>query len=461
MSSVTDRPVRRPPRDPARAGARPRSLVLGAGVTGLACARFLHARGLGVSVADSREAPPAAEALRALLGDHRLRLGPFSPALLERMDRVIVSPGLLPTLGLLDEARTRGLPVLGELDLFVAEAAAPLVAITGTNGKSTVTTLVAAMLHAGGMTAKAGGNLGPAALELLSGEVPQFYVLEVSSFQLEQTARLPARAAVVLNVSPDHLDRHGSLEHYAGLKARIYDHAEVCVVNLDDPLVVEMVPAARDRIEFTLGKPGPGQYGLRSLEGAPWLCRGETPLLAASALRIGGRHNVGNALAALALAEAAGTAVEDAVQALAAFRGLPHRCETVPSVDGLTWINDSKGTNLGATLAAVEGLDGPLVLIAGGVAKDRDFTPLARTLTGRARGIVLLGRDAGLLAEALEGVAPLHRVADMAEAVATARALAQPGDTVLLSPACASLDMYTDYRARGLAFATAVLEARP
>ncbi|MCC5861648.1 MAG: UDP-N-acetylmuramoyl-L-alanine--D-glutamate ligase [Gammaproteobacteria bacterium] len=461
MTSVADTPVRRPPRDAARSGTRPRSLVLGAGVTGLACARFLRSRGLSVVVADTREAPPAAAQLQSLLGEQGLRLGEFTSSLLERVDRVIVSPGLSPTLALLAEARTRGLPVQGELDLFIAEAQAPVVAITGTNGKSTVTTLVAAMLHAGGMSAKAGGNLGPAALELLTGEVPQFYVLEVSSFQLEQTARLPARAAVVLNVSPDHLDRHGSLEHYAGLKSRIYDHAETCVVNLDDPLVMAMVPAARDCLEFTLGEPEAGQYGLREVDGAPWLCRGATPLLAASALRIGGRHNVANALAALALAEAAGTAVEDAVQALAAFRGLPHRCERVPSDDGLTWINDSKGTNLGATLAAVQGLDGPLVLIAGGVAKDRDFTPLAEALAGRTRGIVLLGRDAGLLAAALDAVAPLHRVADMDEAVATARTLARPGDTVLLSPACASLDMYTDYRARGLAFATAVLEARP
>ncbi len=461
MSTVAAMPVRRPPGDPPRTGARPRSLVLGAGVTGLACARFLRRRGLSVVVADTREAPPAAAQLRALLGEQGLRLGDFSSKLLERVDRVIVSPGLPPTLALLGEARTRGLPVLGELDLFFAEADAPVVAITGTNGKSTVTTLVAAMLHAGGMSAKAGGNLGPAALELLAGEAPQFYVLEVSSFQLEQTARLPARAAAVLNVSPDHLDRHGSLERYAGLKSRIYDHAETCVVNLDDPLVMAMVPAARDCIEVTLGAPDAGQYGVRILDGEPWLCHGDTPLLAASALRIGGRHNIANALAALALAEAAGTAVEDAVQALAAFRGLPHRCETVPTEDGLTWINDSKGTNLGATLAAVQGLDGPLVLIAGGVAKDRDFSPLARALAGRARGIVLLGRDAELLAAALAEVAPIRRVADMDEAVSAARALAHPGDTVLLSPACASLDMYTDYRARGLAFATAVLEARP
>jgi len=443
-------------RDGPQGSTKLRTLVLGAGVSGLACARFLHAQGLAVSVADSRAAPPALGSLRQLLGEQAVTLGPFTAELLERIDRVVASPGLAQDDPLLQLARARGLPVIGELDLFASQAAAPVVAITGTNGKSTVTTLVAAMLHAGGMSAKAGGNLGPAALDLLAGDAPQFYVLEVSSFQLEQTARLPARAAAVLNVTPDHLDRHNTLEHYARIKARIYDHADVCVVNRDDALVAAMVPAGRDRIDFTLGEPAEGQYGVRTHEGQPWLCRGDARLLAASALGVPGRHNLANALAALALAEAAGTAVGDAVAALAAFRGLPHRCERVPSDDGLHWINDSKGTNLGATLAAVQGLDGPLVLIAGGVAKDRDFAALAQALRGRARGIVLLGRDADLLEQALADVAPILRVIDMPAAVAAARALALPGDTVLLSPACASFDMFTDYQARGRAFASAV-----
>jgi len=460
MMSANDSRPRMTRPDGLRAAPGVRSLVLGAGVTGLACARYLRAQGLAVSLADSRPAPPALAELQALLGPERVTLGEFSPRLLERIDRVIVSPGLPQDLPLLLQARARGLPVIGELDLFVAAAAAPLVAITGTNGKSTVTTLVTTMLHAGGMSARAGGNLGPAALDLLSGEVPQFFVLEVSSFQLEQTARLPVRAAAVLNLSPDHLDRHGTLDRYAQLKARVYDHAEICVVNLDDPLVADMVPAARARIDFTLGLPREGQYGVCEYDGQPWLCRGQQRLLPASALAITGRHNLANALAALALAEAAGTAVDDAVQALGAFRGLPHRCERVPSTDGLTWINDSKGTNLGATLAAVRGLDGMLVLIAGGVAKDRDFTALATALHGRTRGVVLLGRDADLLAVALQGVAPIVRVADMPAAVAAARTLARAGDTVLLSPACASMDMFSDYRARGMAFASAVLELR-
>ena len=454
MSALPDTKSRTLRRSGA-AGAT-RTLVLGAGDTGLACVRHLLNRRDTVRVADDRDAPPQAELLRKLLPDGALRLGVFESTLLDGMDRVVVSPGLPGDLPLLQAARARGLPVLGELDLFVAEARAPVVAVTGTNGKSTVTTLVAAMLHAGGLEARAGGNLGPAALSLLDTEGADRLVLEVSSFQLEQTPRLPCLAAVVLNVSPDHLDRHGSIDAYSAIKARVYAHAEHCVINLDDDRVARMCPAGADCIGFTMSAPGDGDYGLVEYEGGPWLARGASPLVAASALRIHGRHNLANALAALALCEAAGGDLESAVEALLAFRPLPHRCERVPSDDGLTWIDDSKGTNLAATVAAVCGMPGPLVLIAGGIAKESNFGPLAVALEGRARGVVLIGRDAPLLAAALEDRVPVQHAAGMDEAVTCARAIAQPGDTVILSPACASFDQFSDYRARGRAFAAAV-----
>jgi UDP-N-acetylmuramoylalanine--D-glutamate ligase len=331
-----------------------------------------------------------------------------------------------------------------------------VVGITGTNGKSTVTTLVARMAERAGRSARAGGNLGPPALDLLDGTPAAVYVLELSSYQLETTTSLDLAAAAVLNVTPDHLDRYANLAAYAAAKARIFDRAAVAVVNLDDPLVAVMPRAGQRRISFSLRADRGADFHLLPRDGQEWLARNGNALMPVSQLRIAGLHNAANALAALALGEALGLANEPMLDALRDFAGLPHRSEWVADVAGVRYVNDSKGTNVGATLAAVSGFAGPLLLIAGGDGKNQDFSPLRRALAGKVRRALLIGRDATRVATALQGVCEQEFCSSLESAVVAAASAARPGDTVLLSPACASLDMFTDYAHRGRVFAEAV-----
>lgn len=437
------------------------SLVVGLGTTGLSCARFLRALGRDFIVVDSRAEPPAMAALREEMPQVELHTGAFDPELFTGADEVIVSPGVALSEPALRAARDAGVPLFGDIELFARHARAPILAVTGSNGKSTVTTLLAEMGREAGLRVKAGGNLGPAALDLLQGEVPDLYILELSSFQLELTESLDALAAVVLNVSDDHLDRHNSLAEYAAVKGRIFGGQGVVVVNADDPLVAEMAPARRTTARFTLAQPtGAADFGIRLADGEPVLARGDKLLLPVAQMRLAGRHNWANALAALALGEAAGLPFEPMIRALKDFPGLSHRCQWVAEREGVNWYNDSKGTNVGATLAALEGMPGEkVVLIAGGEGKGADFSPLRGAVAKRARAVVLIGRDAALIEKALSGTVPLLRGADMDEAVALAKAAAQPGDSVLLSPACASFDMFANYRDRGARFVAAVREA--
>jgi len=436
-------------------GSAVATLVLGAGATGQSVARWLARRGLTARFADSRPAPAGAEVLRSVLPRAEIHTGSFDTALLQGVDRLIVSPGIRDSEPLLEAARERGLPVLSDIDLFVQEAEAPIAAVTGSNGKSTVVSLLAALCEGAGVKALAGGNLGTPALDLLDEPRPDCYVLELSSFQLQRTARLPARVATVLNLSADHLDWHGSMDAYARAKYRIYRDADIAVSNRAEapPDGIEL---PERRISFGDDAPAAGQYGLRESAGEWWLVRGEEELLPAGALHLCGRHNWLNTLAALALGEGLGLDMDAMVDAAIEFRGLPHRSEFIAERDGVTWINDSKGTNVGAAVAAVQGIETPVVLIAGGDAKGARFDALAEALRGRLRAAVLIGRDAPRLAEALEPVGPVETAADMESAVARAAALAERGDTVVLAPACASLDMYADYRARGDAFRAAV-----
>jgi len=330
-----------------------------------------------------------------------------------------------------------------------------VIGITGSNGKSTVTTLVGEMALAAGLRAGIGGNLGTPALDLLDAQA-QLYVLELSSFQLETTATLKLAAATVLNVSPDHLDRHGSIERYIAAKARVYAHAQTAVVNRDDRATHTGAHLARRIVSFGLDVPAQGHYGLLEHGGEPWLACGAERLLPLSALKIQGLHNAANALAALALADAADLPRAASLRALAAFRGLPHRCEWVAEQGGVTWINDSKGTNVGASLAALHGLKGPLVWLGGGQGKGQDFTALRVPLQEKARAAIVFGEDAARIEHDLGGALPVHRVPDLSAAVAQARALAQKGDRVLLSPACASLDQFKNYEDRGRQFAAMV-----
>jgi len=437
-----------------------RALVVGLGRTGVSAARFLTARGWSVAVTDSRAEPPGLEALRATVPDAAVFVGGFSTTALEHADEVVLSPGVALSDPFVRAAAAKGLPIVGDIELFARVTTAPVIGITGSNGKSTVTTLVGQMAERAGRRVKIGGNLGTPALDLLEGPAPELFVLELSSFQLECTRSLRAVAATVLNVSPDHMDRYASLAEYAAAKARVYAGCEVAVLNRADPAVMAMAMAMTDgarRISFGPDAPpdaadwGVGGRGLDAV-----LFAGGVAVMPVAELKMRGTHNAQNALAALALGTAAGLPRDAMCEALREFTGLPHRTELVADRHGVAWINDSKGTNVGATLAAVAGLDGPLIVILGGDGKGQDFAPLAAALVDKVRAVVLIGRDADAIGAALGARIAQHRALTMEQAVELAAEVARPGDTVLLSPACSSLDMFESFEHRGRAFVHAV-----
>ncbi|MGM0535917.1 MAG: UDP-N-acetylmuramoyl-L-alanine--D-glutamate ligase [Pseudomonadota bacterium] len=442
------------------------TLVVGLGVSGRAICRHLSRQGVPFMVADTRAVPPGIDEFRVAHPDTEVYCGALAGLDLAEAQEVVVSPGVDPhTPGL--EAllgRTReatGEPVLvGEMALFVRAARAPIAAITGANAKSTVTTLLGEMAREAGLRVAVGGNLGTPALDLLA-EVPdaELFVLELSSFQLETTPRLGAETAAFLNLSEDHLDRHGDMASYRAAKLGIFRGARHAVVNADDPLTwPATVPPALDR--FTSGVPEGNDWGIARRAGRDWLVHGGKLLLPADEVRLPGRHNQANALAALAMGHRLGLPLAAMVAVLRRFPGLPHRGELVAEVKGVRWINDSKGTNVAATLAALEGLgptlEGRLILLAGGVGKGADFHPLAAPLARYGREAILFGQDAARLEHVLQGRLAVTRVDDLQAALARAAEIAIPGDGVLLSPACASLDQFTDYQARGEAFRRAV-----
>jgi UDP-N-acetylmuramoylalanine--D-glutamate ligase len=455
-----------------------KALVVGLGKSGAATARHLARAGMSLVLTDSRAAPGNLEEARAAAPQGEFRLGRFdAPQPWSQYAFAVVSPGVPLDDPFVLALRRARVEIFGDIELFARATAAPVIGITGSNGKSTVTTLVGEMALAASLRAGIGGNLGTPALDLLDPQA-RLYVLELSSFQLETTETLKLAAATILNVSPDHLDRHGSVERYTAAKARIYAHAQTAVVNRDDRATHSGAHLARRILSFGLDQPPPGHYGLIQHQGETWLAApqpgGELaigsraqgvssqfpplPVLPLSALKIQGLHNAANALAALALADAAGIPREAGLHALTTFKGLPHRCEWVAERDGVTWINDSKGTNVGASLAALQGFAGPLVWLGGGQGKGQDFTALRVPLKEKARAAIVFGEDAARIERDLGGVLPVHRVPDLAAAVAQARKLAQAGDRVLLSPACASLDQFRNYEDRGRQFAALVTQ---
>ncbi|MEO5573245.1 MAG: UDP-N-acetylmuramoyl-L-alanine--D-glutamate ligase, partial [Gammaproteobacteria bacterium] len=409
----------------------PRTVIVGLGKTGLSCARFLAAREVPLAVTDSRAQPPGLAYLQQELPQVALFMEGFNTEILARAEQVVVSPGVSLKEPIIIEAIERGIPVLGDIELFarharavqgstsaagnrMSGAAAPVIAVTGSNGKSTVTTLVGLMAQRAGLDVRIGGNLGTPALDLVQESEPDLYVLELSSFQLETTYSLNAAAAVVLNITPDHMDRYADLDEYIRAKARAYNGDGVMVINADDPTVSAMICPNRRVIRFGLAAPAPDGFGLRSVRGETDLARGGQSLLAVRELRIKGRHNIANALAALALGDALNLPLAAMLEALREFPGLPHRSQWVAEQGGVNWYNDSKGTNVGATLAALQGLasaadkgNGKVVLIAGGDGKGADFTPLRTAAADYARAVVLIGRDARLIEAALLGVVPV------------------------------------------------------
>ncbi len=435
-------------------------LVLGLGESGLAMARWCLRHGAQVRVADTRANPPG----RAMLDKSvKGRFGvPFAMDLLDGVDLLCLSPGIDPREEIVMRARENGVPVKGELALFIealqARGETPrLLAITGSNGKTTTTALTAALACACGFDAVAAGNISPSMLDVWMARedagqpLPDCYALELSSFQLEGAPPLGADAAVVLNISEDHLDRHGTLQTYARIKAGIFAGAKVAVRNRDDDAVMAMRPTADKLVSFGLQTPEAAEdFGLH--DGALW--RGEERLLALDEMALSGLHNAANAMAALALVRAIGGTMDAMLPALRAFQALPHRTQVVATdARGVRYINDSKGTNVGSTVAALSSVQAPVVLIAGGQGKGQDFAPLAEAAGRHARAVVLIGQDAPILARALKSTnVPMVQALDMGEAVAQAGAMAQPGDVVLLSPACASLDMFRNYAQRGEEF---------
>lgn len=432
-----------------------RVLIFGLGRTGLSVARFLASQGIEFAVTDTREWPPSLAELREAFPDAGVFLGGLHSAAFSAATHLIVSPGVPLDQPKIKEAKRRRIPVFGDLDLFACMAKAPIVAITGANGKSTVTTLVGLMAEADGKNVRVGGNLGTPMLDLLDDQA-ELYVLELSSFQLERSSLLQPAAATVLNISPDHMDRYSDLQAYADAKRRIFRGQGVMILNRDDPVVAAMAEPDRRRAWFGLGE-SEVDYGVSVVDGDEWLTSHGQPLLQTSRIGIQGRHNVANALAAVALGDAMGLSRTAMISALEQFEGLAHRMQTVAEIDGVIWINDSKATNVGACMAALAGLRSKTVLIAGGVGKGAEFSVLRPVVAEKVRAAVLMGKDAPLLEQALRDIVPTVRVENMRQAVRKARSLAQCGDSVLLAPACASMDQYRDYQERGQVFTDEVM----
>lgn len=444
--------------DMSKAEQKLDAVVIGLGATGLSCVRFLKQQGLRVAVTDTRTQPPCLAELQKQFPDVSFYPGAVEDKLCQRAGQIIVSPGVSLQQPALQAVIAACKPVHGDIELFCQHARAPVVAITGSNGKSTVTTLVAKMASAAGMQVLSGGNLGTPALELLEQPVPQFYVLELSSFQLDSTFSLNAYAGVVLNVCSDHMDRYSDIEQYAQSKQKIYSGDGYMIINKDDARVQAMLESSRKVLTFSVQPEQQADFSVRQINDENWLCLEDEKLITVAELGIKGKHNISNALAAMALGSVMNIPNSTMHYVLTSFHGLPHRCQFVASINEVDWINDSKATNVGASIAAIEGLARPgrIILIAGGDSKGADLQPLLPVLTEHVKQMVLIGADADLFAELVADQVPCSRATDMVEAVAMAQQLAQAGDVVLLAPACASLDMFDNYQQRGDVFVEAV-----
>ncbi|MGR9086354.1 MAG: UDP-N-acetylmuramoyl-L-alanine--D-glutamate ligase [Gammaproteobacteria bacterium] len=433
-------------------------LVVGLGITGLSVAHFLHQLGFTFAITDSRDKPPLLDEFFQQMPDVPVFLGGFDENAFKVATHLIVSPGVSLNEKAIIKAIACGVKIVSDIDLFVCSVDVPLIAITGSNGKSTVTTMVGEMAKTAGKMTGVGGNLGTPVLDLLSPK-NELYVLELSSFQLERTSVLNAAAATVLNVTADHLDRHADIHEYASEKQRVYSGSGVMVINQDDALVQAMQRPDRRTLTFSIQTEA--DFYLENKNGIEYLMHRGRLLMARDELPLVGRHNAANALAALALGMAVGLDFNSMCTALKKFKGLAHRMQRIAEINGVSWINDSKATNIGACIAALQGHDRKVVLIAGGDAKGADMTELAPVVREKAKSVVLMGKDAELIKYALNDCVPVSFAADMKEAVNIAAGLADRGDCVLLSPACASLDQYKNYQDRGNKFTQAVLELVP
>ncbi|MCI0653333.1 MAG: UDP-N-acetylmuramoyl-L-alanine--D-glutamate ligase [Methylococcaceae bacterium] len=436
-----------------------RVLVVGLGLTGFSVARFLSGLNIDVAITDNRGNPPCLAQLQSLSADIPVFLGGYDRLAFNAATHLVVSPGVSLDTKEVFQALEAGLPLFSDIDLFASVVKAPVVGITGSNGKSTVTSLLGTMARIAGWNVRVGGNLGVPALDLLDqDEEIDLYVLELSSFQLERTSLLKCAAATVLNISPDHLDRHGDLETYARAKQSIFSNSTVMVLNQDDPRVAAMAKKGQPILCFGLNGEESLDFSICNQADSEWLVHRGLSLIRTDCVKIAGRQNLSNAMSALALGHAVGLPMAAMLDGLRVFPGLPHRMQRVVKAKEITWINDSKATNVGACIAAIEGLSGKIVLIAGGDGKGADFSALKEVIKEKARAVVLIGRDADLLYALLASEIPSVKAPDLRRAVELSAGLARPGDIVLLSPACASLDQFKDYQERGRVFEQAVRE---
>lgn len=426
-------------------------IVVGLGKSGISCVRYLAKQGVKLKVIDSRKSPPALQELQQNFPKIEVALGDFDKNILSQAAELIISPGVSLSEPAIAAALKNGATAIGDIELFAQATKTPIIAITGSNGKSTVTTLVSEMISAAGKKVAAGGNLGTPALDLLD-KIVDFYVLELSSFQLETTSSLKPEAAVILNLSPDHLDRYQNLTAYLKAKQKIYSGCHTAVISRDEPLIYTGVTLPAKIISFGSDLPSEGNFGISSGH----LMYGNQKLLSINDLKIKGQPNWLNGLAALALGTAINLPMTSMLKALCNFSGLPHRCQWVAKIAEVDWYNDSKGTNVGATQSSLAGLgstiQGKVILIVGGLGKDADFSWLHDPVAKYTRAVVLIGKDAGLIEQALAGASKTLHASSMKEAVAIAAKIALPKDVVLLSPACASFDMFNNFEHRGDVF---------
>jgi UDP-N-acetylmuramoylalanine--D-glutamate ligase len=429
-------------------------LVVGLGDTGISVAHYLHSLNFNFAITDSRHKPPMMNELFQQMPDTPVFTGGFDEDAFKVATHLVVSPGVSLNEQAIMKAIAKGSKIVSDIDLFACSVDAPIVAISGSNGKSTVTTMLGEMAKTAGVKVAVGGNLGTPALDLLASNA-QLYVLELSSFQLERTSILNATAATVLNVSADHLDRHADMAEYAREKQRVFSGDGVMVINIDDPVVCEMQD--NDRKAFTFSINNKADFHLSYQDGAEYLMHKDKHLMPLAELPLEGRHNAANALAALALGVAVGLNEQAMCDALRKFKGLSHRMQRVAEIRGVTWVNDSKATNIGACVAALQGYARKVILIAGGDAKGADMNELAPAIKEKAKSVILMGKDAGLIKQALDDCVPVYPADNMVQAVQIAADLADAGESVLLSPACASLDQYKNYQDRGEKFTKAVL----
>ncbi len=428
-------------------------VVVGLGKTGFSVVRFLFDNGFKFSVVDSRSKPPFIAELLQIIPDIPVDTGAFEAVAFLKGTHLVVSPGVSLDEEAIQQALSNGTVILSDIDLFACSVNQPVIAITGSNGKSTVTVLLGEMAIAAGKITAVGGNLGTPALELIKENI-ELYILELSSFQLERTTALQAVAATVLNVTPDHLDRHHSINEYAQQKQLVFRGTGVMILNADDALVMNMQDKTRKTVTFSIEKNA--DFHLENIKGVEYIFHGQKQLLPITELALDGRHNIANAMAALALADVVKLPMQIMCATLRSFQGLAHRMQRVAEINGVIWVNDSKATNVGACVAALQGYQHKVILIAGGDAKGADMRGLADVVKNNVKAIILMGKDANFIEQALKDSVPVHRAETIEQAVTIAAMLAKAGESVLLSPACASLDQYKNYQERGDKFSSAV-----